>query len=177
MAQVVGTVVSVSLETDVAKNGGGSYKGWELVYKTQDGKVQTIAKPVTGLRFNAPLKAALGTLEAGDTFTLTQEKNAQGFNDVKEIVKGNVLGEVKLSAPPKPNSPSNSYQQRDYETKEERQRRQELIVRQSSLTNAIETLSVGAKSVTPQQVMEVAQQYVDFVFARPVQNLEDDIPV
>ena len=52
MAQFSGTVVSIALETDVKKNGGGSYKGWELVYRATDNEIRTVAKPVTSLTLN-----------------------------------------------------------------------------------------------------------------------------
>lgn len=72
----------------------------------------------------------------------------------------------------------------NYETKEERAARQVLIVRQSSLSAAVETLSVGAKAVDPDKVLELAQRYTDWVFttnsnseaAQPFADMKDDIP-
>lgn len=199
MATERGTVVSVSLETDVKKQAGGTYKAWQLVYKTPEGEIRSIAKPVTGLRFNAALKDSLASLAPNDEFTLTQEKNAAGFNDVKSIVKGFATEDIDSSSqagvgtPAKANSSrsgssqSNSYTQRDYETKEERAARQVSIVRQSSLSNAIATLTVGSKAALKvEEVLEVAQQYVDFVDAgnakkvvekgHEFDDLQDDIP-
>jgi hypothetical protein len=193
MATVQGVVISVSLETDVKKQGGGTYKGWELVYKTLEGEVRTIAKPVQGLRFNAALKSALGSLSAGDEFTLTQEKNAQGFNDVKSIEKGFVHG-ISEPAPTGTSSnsgstrntgtTSNSYAARDFETKVERAERQRLIVRQSSLAQAIAVKSVGAKgAIQVEDVLGLAELFADWVFTNPTDGqvdpmagLEDDIP-
>jgi len=194
MATVLGTVISVSLETEVKKQGGGSYKGWELVYRSDNNEVRTIAKPVQGLRFNAALKNSLSSLNAGDQFTLTQEKNAQGFNDVKSITKGwdAAAGDpVATQAPPtvaaaqKQAAPSNTYTQRDYETKEEREKKQKFIIRQSSISNAIELLSVGAKAAPKkEEVLELAQEFVNFVYEgtpqevalQAVADIEDDIP-
>lgn len=187
MAQVLGTVISVSLETDVAKNGGGSYKGWELVYKTKDGQVQTIAKPVQGLKFNQTLRGQLAGLAAGDTFTLEQEKNAAGFNDVKTVVKGWADGVQAPTAPQNSGVKATPYQARDYEGKDEREARQRLIVRQSSLTAAVNVLSVGAKAVDKEAVKALANEFTDFVFETGAvgvkkkdkslpDNFEDDIP-
>lgn len=187
MATVLGTVISVSAETDVKKNGGGTYRGWELIYKSDGGDVRTIAKPVQGLRFNAGLKAILGELQPGDEFTLEQEKNTQGFFDVKTIVKGWKVGAPSLpaSAPPQKaganTNTANSYQARDFETKEERVLKQRLIVRQSSLTTAISVLSVGAKTLNKDDVKALAEEFYDFVFAQKtggaaIQEMEDDIP-
>lgn len=51
----------------------------------------------------------------------------------------------------------------NYETPAERARRQVLIVRQSSLSNAIDFLS-KVDGTTREEVMELAQEFVDFVF-------------
>lgn len=185
MASIQGVVISVSTETDVKKQGGGTYRGWELVYKTPEGEVRTVAKPVQGLRFNQALKNVLSELKAGDEFTLIQEKNAQGFNDVKSIVKGFVEVEHTPSAPretqTKAPAANNSYVARDFETKEERALKQRLIVRQSSVAQAVAILSVGAKSVNVDDVKKLAEDLTAFVYEKKVdrgsvEDLEDDIP-
>lgn len=186
MAQVQGTVISISVETDVKKQGGGSYKGWELVYKTPDGEVRTIAKPVQGLRFNAALKNQLSDLVAGDTFTLVQEKNAQGFNDVKSVTKGfsdveQAPAPTAQGAKPTTSGGSNSYTQRDFESKDERTVKQRLIVRQSSVAQAVAILSVGSKSVNIEDVKSLAEDLTDFVYEQKrgqagLDAIDDDIP-
>ena len=71
---------------------------------------------------------------------------------------------------------------RTFETPEERAVRQRLIVRQSSLSNAIDLLTVGAKTApTVDQVKEVAESFVDFVFEKKtgtqeIIDMEDDVP-
>jgi hypothetical protein len=56
----------------------------------------------------------------------------------------------------------------NYETKEERAARQVLIVKQSSLTNAVATLSPGAKAaLDANAVIDLAQKYADWVFDKP----------
>lgn len=182
--QVLGTVISVSAETDVKKNGGGTYKGWELVYKSDGGDVRTIAKPVQGLRFNQGLKTMLGELQVGDQFTLEQEKNAQGFYDVKSIVKGWSAGSPSLPSAPTQKSTASApspYQARDFETKEERTLRQRLIVRQSSLTAATAVLTVGAKTVDKEAVKALAEEFYEWVFQAPnpmqaIAEMADDVP-
>jgi len=178
MAQVTGQVISISLETDVKKNGGGSYKGWELVYKTTDGEVRTIAKPVTGLTYNAPLKKQLGELSQGDEFTLTQEKNAAGFFDVKSVEKG--ISDAPKSASVGGGSTVKPQAVSNYETREERNARQRLIVRQSSLAVAKDiVLASNPKSVSIDSVKEVAEDLTNWVFEKGqvgLANMEDDIP-
>ncbi len=183
--QVLGTVISVAVETDVKKNGGGSYKGWELIYKSDGGDVRTIAKPIQGLRFNAPLKKVLEELAGGDQFTLVQEKNDAGFYDVKSITKGWAEGTPSLPASPSQTKGSatsgNAYAARDYEGKEERTARQRLIVRQSSLSAAVAILTVGAKAVDKEAVKALADELTDFVFEQKrgteaIAELAEDVP-
>jgi hypothetical protein len=185
MATVIGTVISIALDTAVKKQGGGTYQGWELVYKSNEGEVRTIAKPVTSLKFNQALAKELQALKAGDVFTLTQEKNQAGFNDVKSIT----LGADLSSAPPARQATGNTggtagAARSTYETPEERAVRQRLIVRQSSLTAAIDILKNGDKK-TPlnlANVAELAEDLVTWVFetqgkdAGNFDDLGEDIP-
>ena len=80
-----------------------------------------------------------------------------------------------------------------YETPEERAKRQVLIVRQSSLSSAIELLKTDKKSPTVPEVLQVAKQFEAYVFGNDdpfgleskepvnklptVDDLEDDIPM
>lgn len=174
MSLIVGSVINISLETDVKKKDGGTYRGWELIYKTPEGEVHTLAKPVTGLNYNAPLKKALSELVNGDEFTAEVVKNAAGFLDVKSLSKGisGTSSPSKDTATPRPATTSN------YETKEERNARQRLIVRQSSLANAIEVLTT-AKVYDATVIKNLAEDFTDWVFERGqtgLQNMEDDIP-
>ena len=184
---VNGTVISLTLDTTVKKQSGGTYRAWELIYKSSEGDVRTIAKPVQGLAFNGALKEALGTLSAGDNFELDQEKNTGGFYEVKSIVKREAGSnpelpkEAGVTAGAPKTSGATAYQARDFEGKEERTVRQRLIVRQSSLTAAIATLSVGAKSLDKEAVKSLAEELTDFVFetkrgSEAIEEIADDIP-
>jgi hypothetical protein len=169
--QVLGTVISVSLETQVKKNGGGTYPGWELVYKTKDGEIRTAAKHVNDLKYKPNLKSDLQALSVGDQFTLDQEKNAtSGFYDINSIKKGWGEGDPQVPAqapaeklPTSNNKSGNSYNSSSYPTAEERAATQQYIIRQSSLTNAVATLAVGAKAVNPDDVIKLAERYRNYV--------------
>jgi hypothetical protein len=188
--QVLGTVVSVSLETQVKKNGGGTYPGWELVYKTQDGEIRTAAKHVNDLKYKPNLKTDLQALAQGDQFTLDQEKNAtSGFYDINSIKKGWAEGSpsIPAQAPAEKlqgsnNKPAtNNYSASSYPTKEERLVTQNQIVRQSSLAQAVATLAIGGKAVKPEDVIKVAEGYVNWVKSVPVgmeaiAEMADDVP-
>lgn len=174
MSQITGTVLSISLSTQVKKQSGGTYEAWELVYKTDGGEVRSIQKPVQGLKFNGALRDQLQSLETGDEFTAVTEKNAAGFIDVKSITKGKTVAEPNVKAA------TSNYQGRDYETKEERTKRQEYIIRQSSLSSAISLLAIGAKGpIKVEEVIGVAGKFLDFVYSsKPVtiESIENDIP-
>lgn len=73
----------------------------------------------------------------------------------------------------------------NYETSEERAKRQLMIVRQSSISNAIEFIKVADKDadlLEVQNVIDVAQQFVDFVYGNgqeevvPLDRIPSDIP-
>lgn len=68
----------------------------------------------------------------------------------------------------------------NYETKEERAARQVLIVKQSSLSSAVATLTAGAKTPpTSDDVKKLAQEYADWVFEQPkldILDMSNDIP-
>jgi len=65
-----------------------------------------------------------------------------------------------------------------YETRDERNARQRLIVRQSCLSNAVAIASTGAKSPPDvQAIKDLANDLVAFVFEAPgLVDLPDDIP-
>lgn len=183
MATLVGTVISVSLDGDVARAGGGApYKGWELIFKSSDGKVQSIAKPVQSLKFNAALKNQLAELKPNDVFTLTQEKNAAGFNEVKSIIKGaDTSAQLPEKGNPVASAPARTAPS-TYETKEERAVKQRLIVRQSSLSQAVQVLSIGAKTAPSQgDIFKLADTFAEFIYKadanQSILDLEDDIPL
>lgn len=180
--QVQGVVISVSTNTKVKKNGGGTYDAWELVYKSLDGEVRTIAKPVQGLKFNAALKTQLEGLTTGDEFTLEQEKNQAGFYDVKTITKGLSGGLVATpEKQPAQRVQSTPYQASSYPTADERNKTQNHIIRQSSLAQANATLAIAGKAVKPEDVIKVAEQYVAWVKDEKtghaaIDDMSDDIP-
>ena len=146
--QLQGTVISYTASTKIQKQGGGSYDAWELVYRSSENEVKQLAKPVQSLRFNPLLKAALASLVPNDEFTADLEKNAAGFWDVKEVVKGIVnnkpaaaeAGNDRPAVAERPIAPqraANRVVGSTYETPEERAKKQVIIVRQSSVAQAV----------------------------------------
>jgi hypothetical protein len=163
-----GTVISVSLSTQVKKQAGGTYEAWELVYKNADGQIESIQKPVQGLKFNPSLKDSLASLSTGDAVTISLEKNAGNFWEVKTITKGI----VEVSNEPKSAAAGvNKVTGSNYETPAERANRQTLIVRQSCLAQAVATATIhGAKVANVVDILKVADQYVNWVNSKGEDN-------
>ena len=160
MSNILGTVVSVNLSTSVQKQDGtGVYPAWELVFRDADGKVGSVQKHVNTLKYTKGLKTSLESLSPGENFVLVMEKGKNGFNEVQSISKGDFPMAVAESKPLVGKVTGSNY-----ETAVERATRQRLIVRQSSLSNAIEFYSVMKEKGTPTDVMALADVFTAFVF-------------
>lgn len=123
--------------------------------------------------------------------------NPQVFKDVQKFVgktvdvsttqNGKYTNWAKLEVVASDDAPSKSDVVKStptrstYETPEERSAKQLMIVRQSSISNALEFVKMAqADGITIQGVLEVAQHFVDFVYAKEplgaIEDLPDDIP-
>ena len=156
---VQGQVVSVEQNVSIAKQNGGSYQGTRFSYRDLNGKLVEQNFHNNALKFNPKLNVALSNMKPGDAFTMVKEKEGEFWN-VKDLIVGDTpvatSGTSKPTAQPAPKS--------NYETSEERAKRQVYIIRQSSLSTAVATLSVGAKKVEPTDVIKLAKQYEAYVF-------------
>jgi hypothetical protein len=109
-------------------------------------------------------------------------KNDAGYNQWASV------GEVgsASAAPPNAAAPTTStgtatrVTGSNYETKEERAARQVYIVKQSSISAAIALSEANKAKATPEEIIEVAGKFVDYVFAKEaeasLETLENDIP-
>lgn len=160
MAQLQGTVVSVQMDVAVKKNGGGTYPGWRLVYTAPDGSVKTLEKHMNTVKFDAVLNNSLRSLQPNDPIVIVLEKNGQ-FNEVKSITKGDAApaGLQQNERPVAEKATSTGYSagstRGSYESAEERERRQVLIVRQSSLAQAI----AKNKDASDEEILARAKAY------------------
>lgn len=114
----------------------------------------------------------------GQTVEVEVGKNDKGYSEWRSVT----VGASNASNAPSPAATGTTrVSGSNYETKEERAARQVLIVKQSSLSSAVATLSPGAKAaLEPNVVLELAQKYADWVFEKPslggVEEMSDDIP-
>ena len=124
-------IVVLKAEVTTAPKG---YKVAEIAYKTDDGKT----KGMKVLDFvQKDIFATLKDVKAGDVLNADFEKNAKGFWQFAQVVKTGETADMKpassndkpVAAAPKSTG--------NWETSAERQARQVMIVRQSSLAQAV----------------------------------------
>ena len=184
---VSGKVVQVAIDVDVKKNGGGTYKGWKLVYEQSDGEIKTIQKHMNSLKYAVPLANGLKELNAGDMFTMELEKEGDFWNP-KSIFKGEAAPANTVTKSQSTGSkPTVAATGSTYATKEERAQTQKYIVRQSSITAALKLLELqGKKTVDQFAVIVLAEQFESWVMGKSfeviidadtdITDMNDDMP-
>lgn len=93
------TVLTVSHNKQIPKQGGGTYPGTELILQLPNGQVMQKGLHQKVLEVNKELATVVSALVAGDRIQLITEKSKDGrFNNVKGIVKaveGEEIGGVE----------------------------------------------------------------------------------
>jgi hypothetical protein len=165
--------------THAAKN-GRSYQSIEVTYKGDNG--QTATKKLMSFS-NPSVFNHIKNLTKGDVVDVVTTKDDNGYWQWTNIGSGQgtaTAAAATSSAPSTGGKVSGS----NYETKEERAARQIYIVRQSSISAAIGTLSVGAKSSpNSADVIKLAKEFEAYVFSKEeaatgpeITDMQDDIP-
>jgi len=167
-------IVNVEITSRAGASGKKGYEQAEVVYKQEyNGKQDVKTKKIMSFA-NPSVFAAIKSAKTGETYEVTQVKEGE-FWQWTNIVRseGSTGGSTGSGTVPsnssnaKPTATANTYG-RDFETKEERTARQQLIVRQSSLGHAVSILTTGAK--TPPNVNDVkklADELVAYVYNAP----------
>lgn len=166
-------IIAVSKETKPTAK--GSYVQAEIVFKNLTYGGKTEAKKLMDFeKFGVfPIVA---NAPPGSVFDIEVVKNDKGFNDWTKATPGTAgapvaqapasaiagyNGSTSNSNAKAPSAPTRS----TYETPEERAAKQVYIVRQSSVSAAINTLSIGAKSAPKSaDVVALAREYEAYVF-------------
>ena len=156
------TVIDVSENTQKSAS-GRTFQQLEVAYKNEQG-VPQLKKLIP---FSNPnmYKLAKGWVK-GDVFNVTTIKNEKGYWEWTGIEGDNTVAEAKQATPSATRVTGSNY-----ETREERQARQIYIIRQSSISSAIELLGQGK---TVSDVLNVAKQFEEYVIGKQEQT--DDIP-
>jgi hypothetical protein len=117
----------------------------------------------------------------GQTVEVEVGKNDKGYSEWRSVTATGPASSG--TAPATASTSATRVSGSNYETKEERAARQVLIVKQSSLSSAVATLSPGAKTaLDANAVLELAQKYADWVFTTAdtegsgFESMSNDIP-
>jgi len=171
-------VINVQSSTKPAKN--GTYTQLDVAYKRLDtGKIE--GKKIMSFT-NKDVFSTLSKATTGNVFDVTTEKVGEYWQWIEVNAAS---GGSAVSDAPQAKSFSSPTPKSTYETPEERAKRQILIVRQSSLAQAVEILSVnpGKDKLQLGDVLQMADKLVDWVLneTKPVsmsiEDMEDDIPL
>lgn len=175
----------ISVENTFVPTAKGGYNKLEVAYKNlESNKVES--KILMSFGLTADAYKALADAKANDTFSIVSEKKPG--NDGKEYWTWLSAAQAAPGSMPaaKTSAATSGFStpiKSTYETPEERAKKQVYIVKQSSISAAIATLSVGAKAPpSTDAVLEVAQKFTDWVFSQDqvkaptLAEMPDDFP-
>ena len=117
----------------------------------------------------AVFKTVTQELTPGQEIEVDVTKNAGGFNEWKSISM-NANGNQGSGSAPQAAVAATRVSGSNYETREERANRQVLIVKQSSLAQAVASYGENVSEMPVTDILERAQTFADWIFE---QNKED----
>lgn len=168
MSEICIEVKSVDIVKATTKT-GKPYEFIDLMYKNKSFQDKVEGKKVMPFG-NKEVFETLKNSDKGNIFYIGRTKNSDGFWDWDKIADGPVekeeVGHKEQSGKAAPTNKTTPW-----ETPEDRAKKQLYIIRQSSLTNAVNTL-VG--NVNPEKVKDTAQNYINFVLGIDDSGLPDD---
>jgi hypothetical protein len=173
------TILSVDIKT--VPTAKGSYQTADVAYKNNSFQGKVEGKKVMSFGATKDSFSTLALAQPGESYEVTIVKNDKGYNDWVSMAKAEAgANSPAVSAPAGGKAPA-ATPRSTYETPEERAQRQVLIVRQSSLSAAVNLLLAGAKTPPPvENVLALAKQFEDFVFGKqalgPISEMENDFP-
>lgn len=159
------TVIDVSQQTHASKN-GRTYQSLEVAYKNDQG--QTQSKKLVSFTNPEVFKAAKDW-QKGATVEVTTMKDANGYWQWTGLG-----GNAQVATETKQATPTTRVTGSNYETKEERAQRQVYIIRQSSISSAVELLKGSTNKA--EDIISLAKRFEEYVFAPTVAGSFDDLP-
>lgn len=151
MSNIRVEVIRVDIESK------GKYNVANVAYKGPDGKVE--GKKLMSFA-NKEVYDIFKDAQAGDQFEVTSEKVNGFWNWTAVGALGKNTGAPTTALATRSTTAPRS----NFETPEERAARQVYIVKQSSISSAIALLKDAKKTPSVGEVIETAQEFVDFVF-------------
>ena len=170
------TVIDVGqLNTHTAKN-GRSYQSMEITYKGENGNVAS--KKLMSFANPEVFKTAQ-TWAKNDTVNVNAQKDDNGYWQWVSILGEGESAPLQGKATVTPTKNTTRVTGSNYETKEERASRQVMIVRQSSISSAVNVLTAEGKSPTASEVLDLAKTFENYVMDNKtsVADMKDDIPI
>ena len=175
------SVINVANQT--VPTSKGSYQALEVTFKDNTGKVAS-KKIMSFVKESKKVFDVLATANNGDVFDIQMQKDAQDkywvWTDAK---KGNAVSAATTGTSTQSAGPA-TVSKGNWETAEERAKKQVYIIRQSSLSTAVAALSGGKATPTADSIIQLAKQFEDYVFeglkeeksfAAATAELEDDL--
>lgn len=167
-------IVIQEVKIEEVRNGKNKYDKAEVVYsfngQNRTQKLMSFSNPA--------IFAQVRKMVSGETYDVEVVKNEAGFNSWAKIVA--VSGEPAPGVAVSNDKPvTGRTNVSTYETAEERKIKQMYIIKQSSISSAIDYLTYAGAAATVESVLEVAQQFVDFVYGNREADLfqqDNDIP-
>ncbi len=157
----------------------GSYQVCELAYKNKTFQDKVEGKKIMSFAEKEAF-TALSSAAMGSIFTVTRAKDEKGYWKWQTVTAGNNPGAAAPAAATQTSggNMANTSPKSNYETADERAARQVMIVRQSSISNAVALLKTEKHTPTTEEVLAVAKQFENFVFGKsndPFADLDEDI--
>jgi len=114
--------------------------------------------------------------KVGQEVEITITKNAAGYNEWASLddIGSGASPQAAPSAPATSTAPTTRVTGSNYETATERAAKQVYIVKQSSISAAIGLATANKEKATPEDVIAVAQKFVDFVFDSSIESMKSD---
>ena len=165
-------VIDVGQPTTHTAKTGRSYQSIEVTYKNAQGQAQS--KKLMSFA-NPDVFKATQDWNKGDVIDVATQKDAKGYWQWTGIGAAAVAS-AEASSPVPATKTATRVTGSNYETKEERAARQVMIVRQSSISSAINALSVGADSApTASKVIKLAKEFESYVLDKGSNDINDDV--
>lgn len=162
MSTMVIRIIDVE-ESEATSKAGKPYKVLDISFKNQTFEDKIEAKKHNQYG-DKTVYATLKAAKKGDVFTILRQKDDAGYWQWIGIEQGEntpmaapakAAGGAAVAATAAPKS--------NFETPEERAKKQVYIIKQSCLGYAIDSLKTDKKNPAPEEVTHLAQFYVDYV--------------
>lgn len=177
------TIIAVNVEKKAPAP--GKKQGYEMLTVTYRDERGVKEKKLMSFASPAVFKV-LSTAQPNDVYDVTSVKNeASGYYDWTAANKsdGSVASAPTSQAGSNKAATTSAPGRSNFETPEERALRQRLIVRQSSLAQAIEFSTAGhaVDDLNEEQVLDLAERFHDWVYKQPdiftqENDIDKDIP-